>query len=68
MQLDWIGGPMDDRLLVISADGHAGADLWDYESYLEAEWRAEFRSWAQTFVNPYGDRLLSERPSANWDS
>jgi predicted TIM-barrel fold metal-dependent hydrolase len=59
---------VDDRHLVISADGHAGADLWDYEPYLEPAWRDEFRAWAATFVNPYGDRLLSERPSANWDS
>src|SRR5437879_51000 len=57
-----------ERYALISADGHAGADLWDYGSYLEARWRDEFAAWASTFVNPYGDRLLSERPSCNWDS
>jgi predicted TIM-barrel fold metal-dependent hydrolase len=58
----------DDRYTVISADGHAGADLLDYRPYLEAQWRDEFDAWAASFRNPYGDRLLSEKPTANWDS
>jgi predicted TIM-barrel fold metal-dependent hydrolase len=60
--------PGSDRYAVISADGHAGGDLWDYEPYLDRQWREEFRTWAAAFVNPFGDRLLSERPNANWDS
>lgn len=56
------------RYAVISADGHAGADLLDYRPYLAREWHDEFDQWAATFVNPYGDRLLSERPECNWDS
>src|SRR5262249_44891979 len=60
--------PGPDRYAVISADGHAGGDLWDYEPYLDRQWREEFRTWAAAFVNPFGDRLLSERPTANWDS
>ncbi|MEB3971256.1 amidohydrolase family protein [Mycobacterium ulcerans] len=56
-----------DRYTVISADCHAGADLFDYREYLEAKYQDEFDDWAKTFVNPFGD--LSE-PDAehNWDS
>jgi len=53
---------------IISADGHAGADLLDYKPYLAGRWHDEFDAWAAAFVNPYGDRLLSERPTCNWDS
>jgi predicted TIM-barrel fold metal-dependent hydrolase len=56
------------RYTVISADGHAGADLLDYGPYLDARWREEFAAWAAAFVNPYGERLLSERAAVNWDS
>lgn len=53
---------------VISADGHAGADLLDYGPYLAPAYREQFQAWAAAFVNPYGDRLLSETPTCNWDS
>ena len=60
--------PASDHLAVISADGHAGADLHAYRDYLDPAWHDEFDAWAASFVNPYGDRLLSERPDCNWDS
>jgi predicted TIM-barrel fold metal-dependent hydrolase len=55
------------RYVVISADGHAGADLRGYRPYLEAEYLDEFDRWVEAYVNPFGDL---ERPDAdrNWDS
>jgi predicted TIM-barrel fold metal-dependent hydrolase len=44
-----------DRYLVISADGHAGADLLGYRPYLASKWHDEFDAWAASFVNPWGD-------------
>lgn len=55
------------RYTVISADGHAGADLLDYRPYLESRYHAEFDAWAATYVNPYED-LLHGDAERNWDS
>jgi predicted TIM-barrel fold metal-dependent hydrolase len=56
-----------DRYTVISADGHAGADLLGYRPYLEQQRLDAFDRWAGAYVNPFGDL---ERPDANrnWDS
>lgn len=58
---------MAGRYTVISADGHAGADLTAYRPYLESAYRDEFDAWASAYVNPFGDL---EQPDANrnWDS
>ena len=55
------------RYVVISADGHAGADLRGYRPFLERALLEEFDRWADAYVNPFGDL---ERPGANrnWDS
>ena len=55
------------RYVVISADGHAGADVRDYRRYLESDLHDDFDRWADAYVNPFGDL---ERPDANrnWDS
>jgi predicted TIM-barrel fold metal-dependent hydrolase len=55
------------RYVVISADGHAGAELRGYRPYLERDLLDEFDRWADSYVNPFGDL---ERPGANrnWDS
>jgi predicted TIM-barrel fold metal-dependent hydrolase len=55
------------RYVVISADGHAGADLRGYRPYLETALLDEFDRWADAYVNPFGDL---QRPGANrnWDS
>jgi predicted TIM-barrel fold metal-dependent hydrolase len=37
----------DDHYILISADAHAGADLWDYKPYLEQKWHADFDDWAK---------------------
>jgi hypothetical protein len=51
-----------DRYVVISADGHAGADLRGYRPYLEAALLDDFDRWADSYVNPFGDL---QRPDAN---
>jgi predicted TIM-barrel fold metal-dependent hydrolase len=55
------------RYVVISADGHAGADIVGYRPYLEQRYLEQFDRWSDAYVNPFGDL---ERPDANrnWDS
>jgi predicted TIM-barrel fold metal-dependent hydrolase len=55
------------RQIVISADGHAGADLYDYKDYLEHRWHDEFDEWATGFSNPFSD-LVTKDAHCNWDS
>jgi predicted TIM-barrel fold metal-dependent hydrolase len=70
---------IDERLVVISSDSHAGADLYGYKPYLEKRWHEEFEEWAKAYSNPW--RFVDERPdsvtktgaasgelSLNWDS
>jgi predicted TIM-barrel fold metal-dependent hydrolase len=56
-----------DRYIVISADGHAGAQLHEYRPYLEERYRSEFDEWAKSFVNPWTD-LQGATAYRNWDS
>ena len=46
-----------DRYLIISADGHAGADLLGYRPYLASRWHEEFDAWAS---NEAADRATKE--------
>jgi predicted TIM-barrel fold metal-dependent hydrolase len=57
----------DERYTVISADGHAGAELRQYRQYLPSRWHDEFDAWAETYVNPFAD-LLAPTAYRNWDS
>jgi len=57
----------DDRYLVISSDGHAGAELLAYKDYLPAAWHDEFDAWAAAYENPFAD-LLAATAYRNWDS
>ena len=41
--------------VLISSDGHAGADLLDYRPYLEREFHQEFDAWAADFSEPWAD-------------
>ena len=41
--------------VLISSDGHAGADLRDYKPYLEREFHEDFDAWTETFVEPWGE-------------
>ncbi len=54
-----------DRYLLISTDGHAGADLRDYRPYLASRWHDEFDAWADGYVNPWGD-LVNPDANRNW--
>ena len=55
------------RYVVISVDGHAGADLRDYKPYLESSLHDEFDAWADGYVNPFSD-LVRPDANRNWDS
>ena len=57
----------DDRYIVVSSDGHAGAQMHEYREYLEAKYLDEFDEWAKSYVNPFVD-LRGETAYRNWDS
>jgi predicted TIM-barrel fold metal-dependent hydrolase len=57
----------DGRYVVISADGHAGANVLDYKPYLAKRWHDDFDAWAKEFHNPFED-LRKEGAYRNWDS
>jgi predicted TIM-barrel fold metal-dependent hydrolase len=57
----------DDRYIVISSDGHAGAEMQDYRPYLERRYHDEFDDWAKSYVNPFED-LRAATAYRNWDS
>jgi len=42
-----------DRIVVISSDSHAGADVVDYKPYLESRLHDEFDAWAAAYTNPW---------------
>ena len=56
-----------DRYIVISSDGHAGAQMHEYRDYLEAKYLDDFDEWAKSYVNPFTD-LRGETAYRNWDS
>lgn len=56
-----------DRYTIISADGHAGADLLDYREYLPAHLHDEFDAWAASYVVPYDD-MVGPDGDRNWNS
>ena len=58
--------PDSSRYVVISADGHAGADLRDYKPYLESSLHDEFERWVVTYKNPFSD-LVKPDANRNWD-
>jgi predicted TIM-barrel fold metal-dependent hydrolase len=43
------------RYVLISSDGHAGANIPDYKAYLPKEFHAEFDAWAPGFRDPWID-------------
>ena len=45
--------------VVISADTHCGADLWNYKDYLESRYHADFDEWARSIEE--GQRRTAER-------
>jgi predicted TIM-barrel fold metal-dependent hydrolase len=68
-----------ERLIVISADGHAGADVLGYKPYLASQFHDEFDVWAASYSDPWGvidgnadedNRIgpASFASTVNWDS
>jgi predicted TIM-barrel fold metal-dependent hydrolase len=55
------------RYCILSADGHAGADLLDYKPYLPERWHGDFDAWAEAYENPFAD-LLAPTAYRSWDS
>ena len=51
--------------IVISTDGHCGADLWDYKPYLEQRYHDAFDPWANGFSDAWADELDQDRPVNN---
>ncbi|GAA1850731.1 amidohydrolase family protein [Pseudonocardia ailaonensis] len=56
-----------DRIVVISADTHGGAELREYKEYLPARWHEEFDAWAEGYESPWDD-LVNDTKFKNWDS
>ena len=63
-----------ERYAVISSDGHAGAELYDYRDYLASQWHDEFDAWADDLRQPVrrpprADRVpqLGQRPPPRGD-
>jgi predicted TIM-barrel fold metal-dependent hydrolase len=56
-----------DRYLIVSSDGHAGANIQGYKPYLPSRWHDEFDTWAAQFVNPFSD-LAAIDADRNWDA
>ncbi len=50
------------RQILISTDGHAGADLLDYKPYLERRWHDEFDAWAASFRDAWVEENDQDRP------
>jgi len=46
---------VDGRYVILSIDGHAGAEIMTYRNYLSSKYHAEFDEWVKTFVNPFDD-------------
>jgi predicted TIM-barrel fold metal-dependent hydrolase len=49
------------RQVIVSTDGHAGADLLDYKPYLEARYHDQFDAWAKTFRDAWVEDTDQER-------
>jgi predicted TIM-barrel fold metal-dependent hydrolase len=55
------------RYTIISADCHAGAEMYQYREYLERRYHEDFDSWAAAYVNPFAD-LVGPDANRNYDS
>lgn len=45
---------ISERYVVVSTDGHCGADVWDYKPYLEQRYQDDFDSWAADYHDAWG--------------
>jgi predicted TIM-barrel fold metal-dependent hydrolase len=53
------------REILISADGHCGADLYGYKPYLPAKYQEHFDEWAKAFHDPWAEEVELARPQDN---
>jgi predicted TIM-barrel fold metal-dependent hydrolase len=53
------------RQIVVSADGHCGADLIGYKPYLEARYHEGFDAWAATFHDAWAEEIDQDRDANN---
>jgi predicted TIM-barrel fold metal-dependent hydrolase len=69
----------DQHYVVISTDGHAGAQLLEYRPYLESRYYDAFDAWASSYYDPWAEidanspvnermGVASYQASFNWDS
>jgi predicted TIM-barrel fold metal-dependent hydrolase len=58
--------PEGERLVLVSADCHAGGNHEQYRAYLESEYLDEFDAWRAKYTNPFKDLTGGSR-NRNWD-
>jgi predicted TIM-barrel fold metal-dependent hydrolase len=75
-----VGNAGEHHQIVISTDGHCGADLRDYKPYLESRYQGDFDAWADGFKDAWAEDLSQDRDvnnrlgvasanaTLNWDS
>ena len=56
---------MSKHQIVISTDGHCGADIRDYKPYLEKRYHEAFDPWADSFHDAWAEELDQDRPVNN---
>jgi predicted TIM-barrel fold metal-dependent hydrolase len=56
----------NEGVVIISSDGHAGADLDGYREYLSAKWRDDFDAWRRAVGENHGS-VLTLDPDRNWN-
>ena len=57
---------LDEHLVLISADGHAGGNHEQYRTYLEAKYLDQFDAWRGKYSNPFKD-LSGGTKDRNWN-
>jgi predicted TIM-barrel fold metal-dependent hydrolase len=53
----------EQRQILISTDGHCGADVRDYKPYLEARYHDAFEGWANAFHDVWAEATDQDRPA-----
>ena len=53
----------EQRQILISTDGHCGADLRDYKPYLETRYHDAFEDWANDFHDVWAEDTDQDRPA-----
>lgn len=59
------GGLVEERLMIVSSDGHAGAEMDDYREYLDPKHHEAFDAYAATYRDVAGGRSTDLKPMSN---